>query len=339
MGGNAIKNAVRIPASLYEPFVEQVLFQMREAFPEGFFRPVESYASKESFGDLDIVVKNVEKEDLLKYFSSSEIYNNGPVVSIGYVLGGIGDTQTKFQVDFIFVKPEEFTFACNYFDYNDLGNLIGQTAAGIGLKFGHTGLWYRYIVDNELLGEILITRDFRVALGILGYDVSNYHEYRLTPFETLEDIFEFAVSSKYFSVWNYQLENRNHVGRIRDKKRSTYMKFLEWIKGKDLPNTIPDKTLGFIQASKTWPHCALRFTELTLDKLLRDKAKQKFNGDIVRDLTGLEYKELGDFMGYIRSQSNSAKEFYKLVTSLSDENVYKMIVDNYEVYKVSKSIT
>ncbi|MNK09927.1 hypothetical protein D3C87_279360 [compost metagenome] len=328
MGGNIFINAGRLDAAQYHQLVQRLVTDFKRKQPKLSIEAITAYSEKESFGDLDFLVTGISKEELEMYVAGQTDYfgvsHNGPVVSYAYKLSDfeIEASHEAFQVDFIFVEPEEFEFAKNYFAYNDLGNLIGQTAAGLGLKFGHKGLYYKYIEDTQLLGEILITRNFYEALEFLGYD---YIRYLNQEFKTLEDVFTFAASSKYFSTWNYQLENRNHVGRIRDKKRSTYTKFLEWMKDKVLPDNPPDKEKGIILSSKLYPHIAIEFVQLTLDRQLADRAKQLFNGQNVALRTGLQGKELGQVMQLIKNQYPTQKEFHKAIVNMSPEKIGEMI--------------
>jgi hypothetical protein len=165
-----------------------------------------------------------------------------------------------------------------------------------------------------------------MALDILGYG----NKYQTTDFNTTEDIFTFAISSPYFSTWNYQLENRNHVGRIRDKKRKTYMEFLEWMKGKQLPSERRSKDLGLKVAAELKPHVAQEFMHATLDYFRTERVKNKFNGELVSRLTGLTGKELGGFMSDYRGDNREA--FMSKMERFSTEQVEADIVSSFEMW-------
>jgi len=58
-----------------------------------------------------------------------------------------------FQINFMRVKPEDFNSSFHYYNYNDLGNLIGQLARFKFLKYGDYGLKYNHYVDGQLKGR------------------------------------------------------------------------------------------------------------------------------------------------------------------------------------------
>lgn len=301
MGGNALKlETVRLEKKYYDHVAAGTAEVLQTAFPKAKVAVIPSYGEKESFGDLDVLISGIPMDKLREFvtqkLNSPEYFQNGNVLSFGLEITALLMKRAIFQIDFITIPEEDFDFALNYFAYNDLGNLIGQTAHGIGLKFGHDGLWYKYIIETQLVKEICITKDFDTALRILGYSVSDYKR----GFQTLEDIFTYAVSSENFSTWNYQLENRNHVGRIRDKKRKTYMAFLEWMEDRDLPGERRDRDLGLVLADYNVPAVSFEFMITTLNHFKVERVKKKFSGEKVSEWTGLTGKELGQFMSEYR---------------------------------------
>ena len=95
----------------------------------------------------------------------------------------------------------------------------------------------------------------------------------------------------------------SHQARVRDRKRLTYQKFLRWVN--DPANRIPEnETVPKAQLRKEWlerafatfPGFKERF-DSAIEKMAKIRqANEKFNGNLVRELTGLEGKELGEFM-------------------------------------------
>jgi hypothetical protein len=320
MGGNALKlQTVRLEKKYYEHVAAGTSDVLKQAFPDAKVAVIPAYEEKESFGDLDILISGIPMDKLREFVEkalvSPEYHQNGNVLSFGLEITALLMKRAIFQIDFITVPDEDFDFALKYFAYNDLGNLIGQTAHGVGLKFGHDGLWYKYIVDTQLVKEICITKDFAVALHLLGYSMFEYN----AGFRNLEDIFVFTCKSKFFTTWNYQLENRNAVGRVRDKKRKTYMDFLEWMKDKNLPSERMPRDHGFLIAAKERPDVAMEFIHATFDYFRVEKVKKKFNGEFVGLWTGLQGKELGGFMADYRG--NDREAFLKRIESMTSEQV------------------
>ena len=95
----------------------------------------------------------------------------------------------------------------------------------------------------------------------------------------------------------------SHQARVRDRKRLTYQKFLKWVN--DPANGIPEnEQIPKAQLRKEWlerafetfPTFKERFNQANKKMLTIREANEKFNGNLVRELTGLDGKELGDFM-------------------------------------------
>jgi hypothetical protein len=61
--------------------------------------------------------------------------------------------------------------------------------------------------------------------------------------------------------------------------------------------------------------------------------KEKFNGDIVSELTGLTDKDLGKFMSHIKDDFNFRKEN---IVYLSREQIYSNILIAHRLYKIGE---
>jgi hypothetical protein len=330
MGGNAIKGAIRLEKQYYEYVADGTSTVLKQAFPKARISVIPSYSDKESFGDLDVLISGVDvgtlREFCQKALNATEIVTNSNVISFGLEITALLMKHAVFQVDFITIPEDIHEFALKYFAFNDLGNLIGQTAHGIGLKFGHDGLWYKYIVDTQLVKEICITQDFDVALDILGYSVSEYNR----GFRSLEDIFTYVTGSDHFTTWNYQLENRNATGRVRDKKRKTYMDFLEWMKDKDLPAERKPRDYGLMIAANKDHEVCMEFMRATLDYFRTERVKRKINGETVSLWTKLQGKELGGFMADYRGDDRDA--FMKKMESMTSDQIMQDVKQFFETW-------
>jgi hypothetical protein len=306
MGGNALKNCTRRYqskeyhdlAKRLKDFISSELGVLSVVIP--------AYENKDSFGDIDILVMSdllpSNWKDKLKQklnLAKDEYQDNGNCFSIKF---------EEIQADLIIIKEENFQSSLFYFSYNDLGNLLGRIAHINGVKFGHNGLSLtvrpRENMLDHVIGEIEITKDPKTILGILGLDIKNYGK-----FFDIEDIFEFVASSKYFNPDIFLLENRNCESRIRDKKRKTYMLFLDWCeKNKDRLNRAKypskDGRYGYHIKDEFYKEVILsRFPDIKtkVDSMIDDfelnrEFRKVFNGDIVSKLTGLNGKDLGMFM-------------------------------------------
>ena len=274
---------------------------------------IPSYRQKADFGDMDVLLQ-AEPEVIQRIREktgevfpdwSGDIYSNGEVTSVGIkVPGGVA------QLDIIYTGTDyqRHSAAYSYFAYNDLGNLIGRLAHRMGFKFGHTGLSYtlRDEASNHVYGEYHFDMSHGDILGFLGLDPARY----MAGFDKLEDIFEFVASSPYFHPDIYLLDNVNAVSRIRDKKRKTYMTFLDWLEKRGPQET--DLVLD-AEGKKKFKEFMLRSTMLA-DHVFADwvqevqfshseaqYAKLFWNGGLVMNWTGLKGKELGEFITEFRT--------------------------------------
>lgn len=287
-----------------------------------------AYESKETFGDMDILIEKGSfmttdlKRRLKELFYYTEIYCNGNVWSFDY---------RELQIDLVFTKPDCWETSLTYYSWNDLGNLMGRVANKLGVKYGHKGLEKKIYSEDrtKVLDEVLLTKDIRRIFDFLGYDYDRF----LLGFETLEDIFNYAVSSRYFTKELFYLENLDHQNRTRNRKRKTYMAFLEWLDKKDLPNVEQD-----FSSQMNWDRLVVSFPELNLSmrlwalkekEAIHQQIKSKFNGKIIMELTGLEGKELGKFIESVKSNLGDSFENFVLNSS---QDIINIGIEAYKVW-------
>lgn len=327
MGGNALSfETKRLSSADYFELQHLVLDNLRHNTVGCQFKPVDAYYSKESFGDLDIVwtsdrtsISNII-DIVRKVFDPKDIVRNGSIVSFDV---------NDFQVDLIYSKCDEFMFSTNYFDWNDLGNFIGRTAHRLGFKYGHDGL--KYVMRDEddpsyVISEVFLTKDHDEALEFLGF---SSHEHAM-GFDTPEEIFEYAASSPYFSAASFMLSNRNHIARVRDRKRKMYNACVEYYKEKfgvdeNTPVEPLDKAMHLVRAFNKFPSFYDAYTDV-MTKHIKNKAyKSVFNGLAVGAIFSLEGKELGAKMKTLR-EFFDAFNLQEFVTSLSDTEFEKFVL-------------
>ena len=206
----------------------------------------------------------------------------------------------------------------------------------MGLKLGHDGLSYNWRVDTyQFRNEILLT-EFKDILPVLGYSVPRYNR----GFDSLEEIFEFAASSRFFNKDIFLLHNRNHASRIRDVKRKTYMEFLDWLETKnDLP------VYPKAQDKAEWLPYLLQqiegFEELW-NKVQTEWCdamdyKRRFNGDLISEWTGLKERPLGEFIKWLKACIIEDEPAFSIDFVLGDNKLVKNRVLNlYNWYKEAK---
>jgi len=309
MGGNALKNTRRYSKVEYESLKEEVVEHLiRKTNRLVRVYPIKSFSSKETFGDLDVLIErsetskllNVDYMKLVQTFNPNEVFKNGDVYSFDY---------KEFQIDLIITNQKHYGFSLNYYSFNDLGNLIGRVAHKMGLNFGHRGLFYKHKDKHgNLVNAIELTTDYKEAVEFLGYDYNRIKE----GFDNLEEIFEFVVSSCYFNKSIYDLSHRNLQARTRDRKRPTYTAFLKYISNDEFENQhnydlLFEETIQNNINSK-FPHFASELEEVKRVQFNKELVKRKFNGVLVNELTGLTGKELGKFMSEFRENNENLHE-------------------------------
>ena len=294
---------------------ENAVFEIRKCVYHHDFemKPVLSYEAKSTFGDIDILFSNKSKNlnavdtlcDILESCPEcKKISRNTSIIS---VLWQYKDT-LKIQVDFIYVPIEVFDFAWRYFNYNDLGNLIGKIAHALGFKFGQNGLTYVVREGNRVISEITVTTEFYTALRFLGFSERDCIQHRRYGFKHLENIFEFVARSTYFPYTNFRLETLAHKDRIRDKKRKTYNEFLTWLdtvytydRNDTLKSRHAIRKMKFEDAVERFQRFSKDYTNVLYNDLKRKEVKTLFNGTIVSDITGFKGKDLGKFIHYFKA--------------------------------------
>lgn len=304
---------------------------LKLAFPNSRVEPVKAYRTKQSFGDMDVLVEVVDdasgtnRHDVLtKTFNPNEMVKNGSVVSFDY---------KEFQVDVLFTPTEEYQTSVDYFAWNDLGNFVGRLSHKLGFKFGHDGLKFVFRDGTYLFRELVVSRDTKKTMEFLDLDYDRY----VQGFDTMEDVFKFASASKYFNKQMYNEENRNHRSNVRDKKRKNYHDFVVWMN--ETPG-LPEYPWADLK-EQGGPKFKDQFMQLAFDhfdgfkeqfeKTLADfeqaaMVKEKFNGLLVSEWTGLTDKQLGEFMKKFKSQFLTKHDFDKWVLDHSQEHLKSTVM-------------
>ena len=338
MGGNALSfETKRLSKDDYNDVYVELITALQKYFGPILAARVDSYRDKADFGDLDMLIlceSNQRKKEISEFIRAElnpkELVLNGGVFSFDV---------NDFQVDFILAPDvETFHFSKCYFAWNDLGNFIGRTAHRLGFKYGHDGLKYviRDIDDpSYVISEVFLTKEHDEALEFLGF--SSYKHGM--GFDTPEEIFEYAASSPYFSAASFMLSNRNHIARVRDRKRKMYNMCVEYYKEKfgvdeNTPVEPLDKAAHLLRAFDKFPSFYAAYTNV-MGKHIKHKAyKSVFNGNTVGAIYCVEGKELGAKMKVLR-EFFEAFNLQEFVTSLSDTEFEKFVLMLEETSKLN----
>ena len=322
MGGRAIKNTTtrRYLRAEFEEISQELIDILEENF-QRVTMPL-FYKNKESFGDADILVTATPELNMRDYiertFHPNEIFHNGNCWSFDY---------KELQVDIITCAPEHFDSNAMYLSYNDLGNFIGRLAHGFGLKYGQEGLWYEHYFKGKNIGTVYVSKDYPKIFKFLGLSYERYEQ----GFDELEDIFTFITESPYFNWKKFQMEELNKINRDRNKKRASYMSFLEWMAENVADENheykfADDKTSYFIMINDFFPEANIITEVRRLEYLECRKlyVQSKFNGGDVMRRYGFEGKKLGEVLEGFRNHVTHHYESY---------NDFIIHTDTFEIYK------
>lgn len=331
MGGKALKKVdlVRLNKEDFFKFQGELLSKLQVLNRKVI--PIKAYKNKPDFGDIDILISKpkIEFEELKTFltntFNTKEIVKNGDIISFEF---------NNFQVDLIFEELENIEVAEFYYSYNDLNNLVGKIAYAFGLKFGFTGLYYPFRTEHgNLSKEILLTKNPKVIYDFLGYDYEIYQK----GFDSLEDIFNFVITSPYFSPQLFIKEDKSQIDKVRERKRKTYAEFLDWLEiylqnnENNFYSFDSNKEVYINKISDYFPESNI-IDEIKEFKILQEKLKivsEKFNGKLVMELRPeLSGKTLGEFIiNFKKHVSNKYnKEFEDLIVEFSKEDIIEEIL-------------
>lgn len=334
MGGNLFHNNVRLDLQDFILLKNEVFDILKSSnLFESFNTPL-FLSNKKNFGDLDILCKlnaNCTIQQLKSVFIS-EIKSNGNVHSIQY---------KNFQIDFILIKPENWNLSCQFFNWSDLGGLIGMLAKRLRCKLTPEGLFYKIKEDSGYIEkDILLSQDMKAILEFLDLSVSKYS----LGFVDEEHVFEFIANSDLFSG-DFIKEGLNKRSRNRNKKRLLFQRFLEYIDAEGLicnlesaKQKIP-KTLCLNRINIYFPNVHIYEKQEDFNKFVKatKDRKEKFNGHLIKEWVGCEDKEIKslkelfqifieqqeDFDSYLQNNSldtisENFKEFYEIkITKLT----------------------
>jgi len=275
--------------------------------------------SKETFGDMDVIcipASPLSVDRLKDWFRTDYVNHNGNTWSLLY---------EELQIDLIVSNEKEYDFHRNYLGSSDRCNFVGKIAHMLGLKFGHDGLWLPVrLSDSHKVGDVLLTLDPRKAEDFL--DIKPLPS-TATEFQ---DVFDNIVASKYFNPEVFLLENNNTISRVRDRKRPSYHQFLHLcstLPKKEWFPRVKDKTIYLDLIFDAFPDAKEKYDALWKKKLMIDSNAVKFNGNIVKELTGLQDKELGLFIQALKNDPRFSSE---MIANTKDEIISKNIM---EVFK------
>jgi len=214
--------------------------------------------------------------------------------------------QEPFQIDFIGVK--NIPMGQFYFNYSDVGNILGKICNSIQIKFGHLGLWIN--ISNR---KIFLTKNPEEICNFLELDYSIWKN----GFYTQKEIFNWIITTKYFKKNIFT--NFNYEYRKREEKRPFFNHFLEFIK------VLPDEE----ERNVSQQDYAIIYFDKTdeLNKLNEEMERkrilsEKFNGRMFLEL-GFTGKEIGVM---IEKFKKSFINFDEILESKTKEEIKEQLI-------------
>lgn len=326
MGGKAIKPLAeklgRPILRLSKQGIDQIQNHISFRLGIPLIQP-KSFPTKTDFGDLDLLgqFSGMNPQAIQERIGSVGLVENGPVTSFAMPVG-----ESLFQVDLINVPANKIEFTSRYMAWGGAGNFLGKIARFYGMKLSDDALYAAYKVSGDR-HYLPITKIFSEALEILGYDYEKFEK----GFSSEQDFLKYVKDGKLFKEEAFLIENFRHKDRVRERKRPAFKEIVIQ-KNTVLEGEKEEKYLTedeFNKLSLRYP--LLKESLVLLHKKLQEEKdfSKKWNGTLVSNITGLEKKELGDFMRDFTSRFHSSSDFRNWVKRTPDSSIRLEILSEY----------
>lgn len=281
----------------------------------------DTFKHKDSYGDLDILttLPKITNEQLIHLFgiSASDISHNSTVISFGY---------KGFQVDLCHFNINEYDSAKNYYRQSDCSNMIGVLTYYVaGYRFTHRGLEFPVKLSPEdSLGSALVSTNQEKILSFFDLDFQKWK----TGFDDPEDLFKWIIRSNYFDPEYFKFENLNHQNRTRNRKRTTYSAFVDYLDNK---SHITAGKLANMYSKTQWLHRGqLHFYDersswysdyvsaVIKQRHIFNTARNVFSGTDIIQLTNLNGKAVGQVI-------QKFKEYFLTINCLLDDQYHEKL--------------
>lgn len=316
MGGRALKTFTRrYNRKEFEKIKNEISSLLEQSEYKEYFIPT-AFSSKKDFGDLDCIIKNPThlSFDKIKYFIKEnfgdvEIFKNDHTYSFPY---------KDFQIDFILCLADQYLPHVQFYRNGELANLLGRIFRCLNLKFSSRGLVWKIKLDfDQVVDEVIITPDLSEAVEWIGLSGEKFNQ----GFESELEQWLWLEKSPFWSTAIFRLEWLTNENRSRNKRRPSYIKFLEWLETRqEVQLDYPSREYVLNWIEDRWPNAKCREKEEKALKEARIRLinHDKFNGNLVMEWTGLSGEMLGRVIGSYKSRN---KKFQEFLTSKTSEEV------------------
>ena len=203
--------ASRVTTSEMNSIFDELKTRLGNKFSK--FELSKSLPSKQDHGDIDIVLTgnpNIKKAIMMYLGSKVKDYSrNGNIYSVLYN----SDLGKDVHVDFIYSdNDEDFDAQKTYLALGDFSGILGVMARQNGYKYATTGFHMIYVDKSGRHHDILISKNLKDGLRILGYGeiLGDYDN-----IQNNDDVIKFISSSPMFDSNDYKGQTMNHSDRKR----------------------------------------------------------------------------------------------------------------------------
>jgi hypothetical protein len=204
--------ASRITTSEMNSVFDELKNQLGNSFSK--FELSKSLPSKQDHGDIDIVLTGSSgdiKNTLLSNLGNKvkDYSRNGNIYSVLYK----SDLGKDVHVDFLYADTDDdFDAQKTYLALGDFSGILGVMARQNGYKYATTGFQKIYVDKSGRHHDILITKNLKDGLKILGYgDVLGDYD----SIQNNDDVVKFISGSPMFDSDDYKGQTMNHSDRKR----------------------------------------------------------------------------------------------------------------------------
>jgi len=297
LGGTALNNIGIETERKFTKDLYRIFDEIKGYFSGYDITVTKFYREKETHGDLDILVKTDDVDNLVEIVND-KINPEGLIVNDD----AISFDYDNFQVDLITLSPSIWNTALVYYSYDPVGNLLGKVAKGFGLRYGKDGLYYKSIGKSST-EKFILSQNNGEIFRFLGYSFDEFKQ----GFDTLEDIYKFVSNGKYYDKELFDPDNLTSNDRKRSVKRPTFMGFLKYENGVESKYKFKNKE-SYIDYVNSWfpgfkkqveKHKQSDSIKVSINKKLRLVLSNFKSGKLLGDIVYYYKLSKDDFQNYI----------------------------------------
>jgi len=225
-----------------------------------------------------------------------------------------------FSAKLHFVRDEDFDWLSEYYQFS-LSPIIGKLFHRANLKYSQSGLEYiQYCKEGDGLyksGKILVTKEFKKAIEILGLD---YNEFK-NKFKTQEEAFEFVFKSPFFKPEMFVREDKVHKDRTLNDVRKYIIKT-------NFQNTPQKFTIEHVANFVPEINLLEEIKKLEAYASVKEKCKTKFDGRfIMKIFPDLQSKQISEYHSRFTKSFQTKSAFQSFILESSEEQIIDKLKD------------